>query len=111
MPNPKDANYRNSPRAPVRWAAFWTDGLRARTGEIRDISSGGLFLSPAWRPSTVYAAGDEIEIRCAIDDVSVDLKAIVRWSGTSEVHDCEGFGLEVPKTEDLEILLARTEQH
>ncbi|MEQ8278472.1 MAG: PilZ domain-containing protein [Deltaproteobacteria bacterium] len=111
MSNPKDANYRNHPRAAVRWAAYWTDGLRARTGEIRDISKGGLFLSPAWRPSTTYSPGDEIEIRCAIEDLSIDLKAVVRWSGTSEQHACEGFGLEVPATADLERLLEAAEKN
>ena len=100
-------NHRAYPRENVRWAAFWSDGERSRTGEIRDISVNGLFLSPAWRPNTAYAIGDEIDVRCAIDDFAIDLKAVVRWSGTSRAHGCEGLGLEVVAPERLEPLMTR----
>ena len=104
-------NHRAHPRAPVRWAAYWTDGLRARTGEIRDISRNGIFLSPAWRPSTSYTAGDEIAVRCAIDGFAVDLKTVVRWSGVSSEHGCEGLGLEVVAPLELDPLIERARAH
>lgn len=105
MPTQHPADFRNHPRAPVRWAARWHDGERTRTGEIRDVSRRGLFLSPAWRPSAPFGVGDRLAVCCAIDDFAVDIEAVVRWTGVSQLHGCEGLGLEVVEPGALEALV------
>jgi hypothetical protein len=106
MQNAATAENRIHPRTTVRWAARFDDGVRARTGEVRDISERGLFLSWAWRPAKPFAVGDELSVRCAIEDRTVDFTCVVRWMGASRAHACEGIGLEIMNEGGVDGVLA-----
>lgn len=92
-------------RHPVEVQVFWTDGNRARKGEVLDASDHGLFLKPAWQPSDPLTGGDEIEMRCRVRDREFDLKGEICWLGRSAWHETDGLGLRITSAATLKRLL------
>jgi len=93
-------------RRAVRLGTAWSDGRRARQGEVLDTSEDGLFLRPGWAPSESFLRGDPIELRCRVRDQDFDLRGEVCWVGHSADHDVDGIGLRIFTTDTLSRLLA-----
>ncbi len=94
-------------RIPVRISVHWSDGQRARKGEILDASNNGMFLLPGWTPSDPIKHGDKLELRCHVDGQDIDLKGEVCWVGeNSENREREGLGLRITTTDGLRKLIA-----
>jgi hypothetical protein len=103
---PSGAERRTEERHPVNVTVAWTDGHRARKGEILDASAHGMFLHPSWTPSDAIAGGDVIELCCRVRGREIELKGEVCWVGRSDKHDGEGLGLRISSVDELDALLA-----
>lgn len=88
-------------RRAVQFGTAWSDGRRARQGQVLDTSLDGLFLKPGWAPSESFLRGDAIELRCRGRDQEFELKGEVRWVGRSADHDVDGIGLRIFTTDAL----------
>ncbi len=99
------ADRRVHPRFTVQFGAAWSDGRRARQGEVLDASIRGLFLKPGWAPSESFLRGDHIELRCRLEGREVDLQGEVCWTGRSRDHDVDGIGLRIASVEALAQLM------
>ena len=93
-------------RRSVHFGTAWSDGRRARQGEVLDTSQDGLFLKPGWAPSESFLRGDTIELRCRLHDQDFELKGEVCWVGHSADHNVDGIGLRIFTTDALTRLLA-----
>lgn len=102
---------RAAARHVVHFGTAWSDGRRARHGEVLDTSEHGLFLKPGWAPSESFLRGDEIELRCRVDDQDIELKGQVCWVGHSADHDVDGIGLRIHNTEALSRLMHGHHRH
>ncbi|MBT4838154.1 MAG: PilZ domain-containing protein [Methylococcales bacterium] len=98
-------NNRKQDRKVVHKIVQWTDGVRARKGEIQDVSDKGVFLSPSWTPTENIKPGDVIEILVDGPDGPVEIQAEVRWSGSSDSNHSEGIGLQSTDGKNLAELL------
>ena len=92
-------------RVAVQLGTAWSDGRRARQGEILDASARGLFLKPGWAPSESFARGDHIELRCRLGGREVDLQGEVCWTGHSRDHEVDGIGLRIASVDALAQLM------
>ncbi len=81
-------------RARTRQPARWDHRrLVAQPGEVRDLSTTGMFLRPAG--GTVrFSEHDPVEGRFGSGDDQRTFRAVVRWRGWSLEHRCVGLGLE-----------------
>ncbi len=93
-------------RRSTYFGTAWSDGRRARQGEVLDTSDHGLFLKPGWAPSESFLRGDPIELRCRVRDQSFELQGEVCWVGHSADHDVDGIGLRIFNTDALSLLMA-----
>lgn len=98
-------------RRAVNVGTAWSDGRRARHGEVLDTSSHGVFLKPGWAPSESFMRGDAIELRCRVDDLDIDLHGEVCWVGHSADHDVDGIGLRIYNTDALSRLVDGLHPH
>lgn len=98
-------------RRAVHFGTAWSDGRRARQGEVLDTSAHGLFLKPGWAPTESFLRGDPIELRCRVEDHEFDLKGEVCWVGHSADHDTDGIGLRIHNTDALSRLVADLQSH
>ena len=98
-------------RSAVQFGTAWSDGRRARQGEVLDASEHGLFLKPGWAPSESFLRGDPIELRCRVEDHEFDLKGEVCWVGHSADHDVDGIGLRIFNSDALTRLVAELRPH
>jgi len=85
---------REHPRRAVQWPAEWqTVHGPTRNGEVRDVSTKGLFLCPT--PHIDTMAGTEIHVRIDIPgQAELRVSGVVRWNGANPRHRCHGFGIE-----------------
>jgi hypothetical protein len=93
-------------RRAVQLGTAWSDGRRARHGEVLDTSEFGLFLKPGWTPSESFLRGDTIELRCRVHDEDFELKGEVCWVGHSADHNVDGIGLRIVNTDAFARLIA-----
>lgn len=88
-------------RRAVQFGTAWSDGRRARQGQVLDTSLDGLFLKPGWAPSESFLRGDVIELRCRGREQEFELKGEVCWVGRSADHNVDGLGLRIFTTDAL----------
>ncbi|MCZ6804326.1 MAG: PilZ domain-containing protein [Proteobacteria bacterium] len=82
---------RNNVRHTVRWNH--KDG-EDQTGEILDISSSGVFLTPLGMKLDQLQLNDPVCMIVAIEEEEHTLSAKVCWVGKSSEHEEAGVGLE-----------------
>lgn len=91
----RSANRRAAPRASVHHPARWDHRrLEDQPGEVRDVSTTGLFLRPQggtvrFRPNDVVWGSLQLRGERRV------FSALVRWRGWSLEHRCVGLGLEL----------------
>lgn len=97
---------RTEPRYRVDVSVAWTDGRRARSGAMLDVSAHGVFLHPAWTPTEAVRQGDVIELFCRVGEQAFEIRGEVCWIGHSDRHEDDGIGLRVVDEKRLEAMLA-----
>ena len=86
---------RSYPRMRVKFPVYWSNASVAQTwGQVRDISTGGLFMALS-DPAQQVRAGTWI--RLTIQSPSrkpLRRSGEVKWVGWHPVHKCNGAGVE-----------------
>jgi len=110
----KKLTQRRYKRVPVQWEADCLMGDLFMSGSVLDLSPHGLFFSPQLivDPNSAkqkqkhnLERGDELNVQIGSWD---NIKCEVKWTGQSDKHGCEGFGVEFLESDFSKYLLEET---
>lgn len=99
----------NYKRKEERKTVSWPVHVRTPTSQIisahaLDVSSGGVFVRQS-KDDPFPKKGDELFVTLFPTGRAHLATGIIRWTGFSQAHSCEGFGIEFNDTEQIKELL------